>query len=220
MTDTFALDALPTLTPDEQWRRWIERYTSHLDVVPGLLEFMRNEVPRISSDSRRYGAERVSSSRDGSPLPFSADVLDGADELWAALVQYAENVDDLLQRHAPKILAPLPVVSRWRARGEAQGIRIGADVRRDSFAIVAWLVDRVEWIAPLEQLEDSESFLFAMVRQLRNRYLGGPVRRRTREPDICRLCLTGEVVVTYVEAPLSTEAQRVAKCTLCGQVYS
>ncbi|MDF2916610.1 MAG: hypothetical protein K0S70_827 [Microbacterium sp.] len=219
MTEAFALDA-PTLTPDEQWRRWIERYSWHLDLVPGLLEFMRDEVPRISSDSRRYGAERVSSSRDGAPLPFSAEVLDGADELWAALVQYAENVDDLLQRHAPLILAPLPVVSRWRARGEAQGIRLGADVRRDSFAIVAWLVERVQWIAPLEQLEDSESFLFAMIRQLRNRYLGGTPRRRTREPDICRLCLTGEVVVTFVDEPLSTEGKRVAKCTLCGQVYT
>lgn len=209
----------PVLSSFEQWRRWTERYSWHLDLVPGLLEFMRDEAPRISSDSRRYGAERISSSRDGAPLPFSTDALDGADELWAALVQYAENVDDLMQTHAPLVLSPLPAVSRWRARGEAQGIRVGADVRGDAFAIVAWLVDRVQWIAPLTQLEDSEDFLFKLVRQLRARYLGDATPRKPQR-RLCELCRVGEVVVVFVDAPLSTKPHRVAKCNLCGHAYS
>lgn len=205
------------LTPDEQWRRWVERYEWHLGVVPSILDVMRDEVPRISSDSRRYGAERVSSSRDGAPLPFNADTLDSADELWAALVQYAENVDEILATTAPLVLAPLPTVGRWRARGEAQGIRSTGDVRRDAFAIVGWLIDRVDWIAPLTQLEDSEDFLFGLIRRSRARYLGGTPRRGPRRT--CPLCRAGEVVVTFVEAPLSTKGERVAKCSLCGEVY-
>lgn len=210
-------EAAPILTPDEQWRRWVERYEWHLGLVPGLLDVMRDDVPRISSDSRRYGAERVSSSRDGAPLPFNADTLDNADELWAALVQYAENVDELLATEAPLVLAPLPVVDRWRARGEVQGIRTTGDVRRDAFAIVGWLIDRVDWIAPLPVLEESEDFLFTLIRRHRSRYLGNPARRESRR--LCPLCRTGEVVVTFVEAPLSTKGERIAKCSLCGEVY-
>ncbi len=212
-----SIGAGPILTPEEQWRRWVERYEWHLGLVPGLLEVMRDDVPRISSDSRRYGAERVGSSRDGAPLPFNADTLDSADELWAALVQYAENVDDLLATEAPLVLAPLPTVSRWRARGEAQGIRSTGDVRRDAFAIVGWLIDRVDWIAPLPVLEESEDFLFTLIRRHRARYLGAPSRRESRR--LCPLCRTGEVVVTFVEAPLSAKGERVAKCSLCGEVY-
>lgn len=212
------MDVPPILTPDEQWRRWLERYEWHVGLVPGLLQVMRDDVPRISSDSRRYGAERVSSSRDGAPLPFNADTLDNADELWAALVQYAENVDELLAESAPLVLAPLPTVARWRARGEAQGIRSTGDVRRDAFAIVGWLIDRVDWIAPLTVLEDSEDFLFTLIRRSRARYLGNPARRATGR-RLCPLCRTGEVVVTFVDAPLSTKGERVAKCSLCGEVF-
>lgn len=214
---TFTLESAHVITPDEQWRRWVERYEWHLGLVPGLLDAMRDDVPRISSDSRRYGAERVSSSRDGAPLPFNADTLDSADELWAALVQYAENVDELLATEAPLVLATLPSVGRWRARGEAQGIRSTGDVRRDAFAIVGWLIDRVDWIAPLPVLEESEDFLFTLIRRHRARYLGTPARRESRR--LCPLCRTGEVVVTFVEAPLSTKGERVAKCSLCGEVY-
>jgi hypothetical protein len=112
---------------------------------------------------------------------------------------------------------PLPIVARWRARGEAQGIRSTGDVRRDAFAIVGWLIDRVDWIAPLPALEESEDFLFTLIRRHRARYLGARDRRKSRR--LCPLCRTGEVVVTFVEAPLSTKGERAAKCSLCGEVY-
>lgn len=204
-----------TLTPDEQWRRWIERYSWHLDLIPGLLEHIRAEI--IPLAATRYDAVRVDVSRDGAPVPFRVDSLDTSDELWAALIQYAENVDQLLRQHAPVILAPLPHASRWRTRGEAQGIRAGADVRHDAFAITAWLIDRVAYIAPLTELGDSEDYLFTMIRRLRARYLTSPAPRAPRRA--CELCLVGQVTVTFTEAPISTKGERVAKCNLCGQVY-
>lgn len=201
----------PVLTPDEQWRRWIERYTWHLDQVPGLLEVMRAEIVPLAAFN--YDAVRVDVSRDGAPAPFRVDLMDAADDLWAALVQYAENVQELV----PAPLAPLPNVGRWRLRGEVAGIRASADVRADAFAIVAWLVDRVHWVAPLEQLGDSEDHLFRLVRQLRARHVTKPVRRQRPRP--CSLCGEGEVVVRFADDG-SARGARVAKCDTCGEVYA
>lgn len=209
MSDVLMTDA-PALTPDEQWRRWIERYTWHLDQVPGLLEVMRGEVPRISSDSARYGAERISSSRDGAPVPFRVDVMDSIDELWAALVLYAENVAELLGTTAP-------LVDRWRVRSDVGGLKPSTDARRESFTIVAWLVDRIDAIAPLEQLGDSEDHLFRLIRSLRARYVSRPVRHARPRP--CSLCGEGEVVVRFADDG-SPKGVRVARCDVCGEEFA
>lgn len=71
---------------------------------------------------------------------------------------------------------------------------------------------------PLTVLEKNEDFLFTVIRWTRARYLGNPVRRAAGR-RLCPMCRTGEVAVTFVEAPLSTKGERVAKCSLCGEVY-
>lgn len=213
MTDLLLTDA-PVLTPDEQWRRWIERYTWHLDQVPGLLEAMRAEV--VPLGATRYDAVRVDVSRDGSPVPFRVEVMDSVDELWAALVLYAENVDELLAATAPLMLAPLPLVGRWRVRSDVGGLRPSTDARREAFAIVAWLIDRIDWIAPLEQLGDSEDHLFRLIRSLRARYVSRPIRRARPRP--CQLCGEGEVVVRFADDG-SPKGARVAHCDVCGEEF-
>jgi len=202
------MDAVaPTLTPDEQWRRWVERWTWHVDQLPGLLEVMRGEVVPLAST--RYDAVRVDVSRDGAPVPFRVDVVDSIDDLWAALVLYAENVRDLTG-------GTMPTVAQWRTRGEVAGIRPGADVRRDAFAVVAWLVDRVDLIAPLEQLGDSEDHLFGMIRSLRARYVTAPVPRPKRR--MCTTCGDGEVVVRFVDDG-TPKGARIARCDVCGEEF-
>ncbi len=200
----------PVLSPEEQWRRWVERWTWHLDQVPALLETLRDEAVPLAAFN--YDAVRVQTSRDGAPVPFRVDVMDSVDELWAALVLYAENVRDLVPA-----IAPLPAVGRWRVRSDVAGVRASSDVRRDAFAIVAWLIDHVDAIAPLEQLGDTEDHLFRLVRSLRARYVIKPVRRQRPRP--CSLCGEGEVVVRFVEDG-SAKGARTARCDVCGEVYA
>jgi hypothetical protein len=197
------------MPPEDQWRRWVQRWTWHLDQVPGLLEMMRAEaVPLAAFD---YQAVRVQTSRDGAPMPFRVDAIDGSDDLWAALVQYADNVQDLM----PSPLAPLPAVARWNSRGEIAGIRSMSDVRRDAMLVVGWLVDRVHWIAPLEQLGDTEDHLFAQVRAAHARYgdasiiVPGRPRSKARR---CKVCGAAAVVPKLVGRDI------VHACQDCGTV--
>jgi hypothetical protein len=203
------LEAL-VLTPEDQWKRWIQRWTWHLDQIPGLLDLMRAEAVSISAFD--YQAVRVQTSRDGAPVPFRVEVIDAVDDLWAALVQYADNVQDLV----PAPLAPLPGVARWRARGEVAGIRTTADVRRDAIVIVGWLVDRVEWIAPLAQLGDTEDHLFAQVRAAHGQY-GDPDRRVPTIPrSPARRCMLCGALAVRTQL---WGGDVVSRCQDCGEVH-
>jgi len=200
-----SLGAVPPLSPDVQWRRWVRRYTWHLDQLPGLVEAMRSDVLPIGAAV--YDRDRVDQSRDA-PVPFRVEVVDAIDDLWAALVEYADNVDELLQVHAPVVLAPLPHVGRWRSGSGVQGARAGADVRADAFTLIGWLIERVDWILPLQALDDSEEFLFSLIRQNANRFM----RPRPVPKAACRVCGTHAVSVRW------TATAEVVECSRCGDV--
>lgn len=192
------------LSLEAQWRRWVRRYTWHLDQLPGLFEAMRSDVVPIGAV--RYDRDRVDVSADGAPVPFRVEVVDAIDDLWSALVEYSENVDELLQTHAPAVLAPLPRVGRWRLGDGVRGARAGADVRRDAFTLIGWLVERVDWIVPLPGLDDSEGFLFALIRQNAHRFL-------TPKPEpkrACRVCGAHLVTLRW------TARGEISECGRCG----
>lgn len=196
------------LSMEAQWRRWLNRYTWHLDQVPALLEGIRSDVARISSDSARYGGERVSSSREGAPVPFRVDAMDDSDDLWAALVQYTANVAELLDEPGPG-----GVALTWRSRGEAAGIPSSAtlrDVRFAAFEIVAWILQRVEAIASLQQLEGTEDFLFWRIRSFRARYTSRP---KPQAQGFCDHCGETAVVSEWTGGDGTVLASR---CSACG----
>lgn len=200
----------PVLSLEAQWALWVENYTWHLDQVPGLLEVI--QASAIPLAAARYDAVRVDVSRDGAPVPFRVDSIDDADDLWSALVQYAENVADLFERLGPHTLAPMPLVARWRIGTETSGIRPGANVRADAFAVVAWLVELVDWVGQLPELGDSEAFLFDRIRALRPRYgLWAPAPRKRPAP-VCHTCGEAEMVVVF-----SIAGRRLQRCPNCGE---
>lgn len=202
-------DAPLQLSPEAQWRAWVKRYTWHIDQVPGLLEAIRASVVPLAST--RYDGMRVSSSREGVPMPFRVDAVDDADALWAALVQYTLNVAELLD-----VPGPGGLMLTWRSRDEAAGIPSRAsqrDVRIAAFEVIAWLVQRVEAIAPLEALEGTEDFLFTHIRSLRARYTSAP---KPRPEGFCHVC--GETAV--VSEWTGDGSTLVSRCTACGDVES
>lgn len=199
-------EVAPVLSLEAQWRRWVRRYTWHLDQLPGLLEAMRSDVVPLGAVS--YDRDRVDVSREGAPVPFRVEAVDAIDDLWAALVEYADNVDELLAATAPVVLAPLPNVGRWVLGSGVRGARTGADLRRDAFTVIGWLVDRVDWIIPLAALGDSEAHLFGLIRSAVKRYL-------TPKPEpkrACRVCGARLVTLRW------NERGEVSTCGRCGDV--
>lgn len=193
-----------TISLEAQWSRWTRRYSWHLDQLPGLFEAMRADVVPLGAVA--YDRDRVDMSRDGAPVPFRVEAVDAIDDLWAALIEYADHVDALLIATAPVVLAPLPRVGRWSLRSGVQGARPGADLRRDAFAIIGWLVERVDWIVPLAALSDSEAYLFDMIRACAKRYLSP-----RREPKrACRVCGARLITLRW------TSRGEVSTCGGCG----
>lgn len=204
-----------TLALDPEWVAWTKRYEWHLDLIPGLLEVMRDAMPAISSDSRRYGGERVTGSREA-PLPFRVDPADEADDLWAALAAYVIEVAELLGEPAPHVLR-----ASWWRDGQVQGVRASADsdtARRNAFQVVGWLVDREAVIAPHSGVQDSEEYLFGLIRKARARYQ--MVRPRRARPRPCEVCGEQAVHVEWMDVPGGIgPALPVGRCSQCGQQY-
>lgn len=196
MGDVMVAGVEPVLSPEEQWRRWVKRYTRHLDQLPGLFEAMRSDVLPIGAV--RYDRDRVDMSRDGVPVPFRVEVVDAIDDLWAALVQYSENVAQLLE-------ADLPRVSVWRVGSEVAGVSSSADVRSDAYALIAWLIERADVILPLQELDDPQEYLFALIRSNARRFMS-PVPERGRR---CKVCGAAQVRVSW------SDRGEVARCERC-----
>jgi hypothetical protein len=205
-----------TLALDPEWVAWTKRYEWHLDLIPGLLEVMRLERTPLAAS--RTDKVIVSGTKgDGPPLPFRTEPVEEADDLWAALAAYVIEVSELLGEPAPHVLR-----ASWWRDGQVQGIRASADsatARTDAFHVVGWLVDREELIAPHSGVQDSEEFLFGLIRKARARYQSAPRPRRAR-PRECGICGEQAVLIDWMDVPGGVgPALPVGRCSECGQQY-
>lgn len=212
MTELATLPRLDTGDVAElEYARWVRRYEWHLDQIPAILHTLRDEA--IPLKAARLDTVRVSGSRDHSPLPFRAEMVDDADDLWAALTLYLGEVADLLGETVTDAVS-------WTRRGEPVGI--GAAVRGRqanalTFQIIAWLIDHAARITAFEQLQDTEEHLFGMIRRLRARYMVAEVDRPTRRRD-CSICGQRAVTATWTTDVNDRPVLAVA-CRHCGATY-
>jgi hypothetical protein len=189
--------------------RWSQRYVWHLDQIPALLAAMRGAVVPLKSS--RYDSDRVSGGGDSARLPFRVDAMDDADELWALLVLYAGEVVSLIGGSSPAVLRGWS----W-STCEVAGVPAGVgavDLLGASSEVVRWLCDRVEAIAALSGLEDSEDQLFGRVRSLRQAYRLASHTPRARRRR-CLRCGSAGVVGAW-ETVAGREVGRLW-CVVCG----
>ncbi|WP_205529091.1 hypothetical protein [Microbacterium halotolerans] len=201
------LDLMPL---DPEWVEWGARYRWHVDQLPALFEALREM--RVPSMTARTDVERVAgSSAEGPPVPLQVGPVDVVDELWAVVVEYVDEVAELIG-HAP----PQVVARAWRRRGVPAGVRPlseGVAVRRAAHEVTNWLIIHLEAIAVHSQLADSEDHLFELIRKHRSRYVAERTRARRR---VCPVCEERSVVVEWAMLAGADEAEGIGRCTSCG----
>ncbi len=189
--------------------RWVRRFEWHLDQLPGILEVLRADA--IPLKSARYDSVRVSGSREHAPLPFKVDLIDTADDLWAAVIEYTTEITEHLG-------ATFTDTVTWRTRGGAGGLssRItGYQARVLGFEVIQWLTAHATSIAALP-LNDAEDHLFTMIRRLRAQYMLAPVERPSRRRT-CTTCGEQSVAAGWVD--VNDRPVMVAECRRCGATY-
>lgn len=193
---------------DAAERRWVHRFEAHLDQVPPLVEFLRGHMLPLKAGAL---AERVTGGGGAAPVPFRLDPVDDADDLWAALIEYAGEIAEHLETALPVNGSDV-----WASNGAVQGIpaHLGPNgARRVTFLMIGWLIDRAPRIRPLG-LDDSEGHLFALIRKLSARYLVPPVDRPARR-RVCSVCGEQAVVVAWLLGGTGE-----AECRTCGATYA
>ena len=219
----------------ESWLTWRERFAWHLREVPGLLgEILKHRDPVKAA---RYDRELVSGSgTEGTPAPTNVDAIDDADELWAALLSFALEVDSWFNTAAEEVDMPssvvgvdgasfvdrIPEVRAARRGGVVVGVHPevnAAGAFDQASELVEWLVRRGGEVKKRPHLVASAEKLEPVVRRLRLRYLverrraGKPMRRR------CTTCGEVAVIVEWAEMVSPTKPMGVGRCADCGQLY-
>ncbi|MGK9222268.1 MULTISPECIES: hypothetical protein [unclassified Microbacterium] len=204
------------LALDPEWVAWEEQYTWHLDQVPALLHTIRATVlPLAASQTDKV---IVSGSKaDTTSLPFRLDAVDEADDLWAALVEYALEVADTLTLDRPAVLR-----ATWFTRGHVAGIRAATSAdtaRAHAWEIVGWLIGHAPVIVEHDTLQAGEDHLFQLIRKARARH--HITRPRRARPRPCAVCGDVAVLVDWAEIPGGIgPAEPVGACQTCGQTYT
>lgn len=189
-------------------RRWVYRFEAHLDQVPILVEFLRGHRVPLKAGTLD---DRVSGGGGEAPVPFRLDPVDDADDLYAALVEYAGEVAERLE-----VALPHSGSDVWGTFAGVQGIpaHLGPTGARNAVSrICEWLMHRAVRIRQLE-LTDSEEHLFALVRKLGARYTVPPVDRPSRR-RVCTVCGEQAVVVAWLLGGTGE-----AECRTCGATYA
>lgn len=197
-----------TQITDAEEHRWTHRFEAHLDQVPVLVEFLRGHRVPLKAGAMD---ERVTGGGGDAPVPFRLDPVDDADDLYAALVEYAGEVAERLE-------TALPITGSdvWGTYQGSQGVpaHLGpAGARRVTFQMVEWLTHRAVRIRALE-LADSEDHLFTLIRKLGARYMVPPIDRPARR-RVCTVCGEQAVVVAWLLGGTGE-----AECRTCGATYS
>lgn len=179
----------------------------YMQQAPVLLEAMRSEL--VPLGAARTDGEKVSTSRDGAPVPIRLDPLDDADDLWAILQQTAEHAFSLIGGSAPRGLA----VGRRDAAGDVVGLPANltpGDARSLAFGVCSWL-------GSVEPSLDRHPELADSLELLRERIWDLGARWRTTWVDVpavtCSLCGHPKIW-----APDPTGKTLSALCRKCGDV--
>lgn len=191
------------------YRAWERRYRWHLAQVPAVVRRLREAVVPSPVPSTR---DRVSGSGDDAPLPLRADPMVDADLLWSVLGEYVDEVASTLAVRPP---APLSGASAGNhTRNGFSGVLRPSEAATACGVVCRWLTDRVDVIYLLH-LDDSEEFLFSMIRRMRARWLI-PLSERTPRRQ-CTLC--GEWRVTAQWVNTVSKPMLIVACGHCGNVY-
>lgn len=191
------------------YRSWERRYRWHLTQAPTVVRRLREAmVPSLVP----VAGDRVSGSGDDSPLPLRADPMVDADLLWGVLGEYTAEVAATLAVRPPDGLSR---ASAGNHSGNGfSGVLRPSEASAACGAVCRWLADRLDVIYLLH-LDDSEEFLFAMIRRMRARWLI-PLSERTPRRQ-CTLC--GEWKVTAQWVNTVSKPMLIAACQHCGSVY-
>ena len=194
---------------DAEVSRWVRRFEWHLDQLPGILELLRSDASRLKASRL---TERVSGGGGPARLPFNEDNGDTADELWAAVFEYASEVAERLGRN-------LTTGSAWRSSTGTMGVssRVsGYQARVVAFELIAWLTAHAVEIAALP-MNDAEDHLFGLIRRLRVQYMLPSVERPSRR-RICSVCGERAVGAEWITG-VNLRPVLVAECRFCGATY-
>ncbi|NHI16850.1 hypothetical protein [Microbacterium excoecariae] len=205
------------------WGSWVERLRWHVDLVPGLLEAMREHMHPVGAAV--YDRELVSGSgAEGSPAPLRVEAVDDADALWRELLELQDVVERWLEgERADRYGEELALRMAIRAertestpRGELSSSMTGAAVRLRGFEITGYLLEHAEAIEMRGELRAAAELLFELVRRMRAKYAPSARRAHRRR---CTTCGDVAVVVEWAELITRTRAVGVGRCTECGQTY-
>lgn len=180
-------------------------YAWMLQQVPVIIAHLRDSMlPLAATD---YDRTRVDGTRE-QPVPFRIEPMQDADELWAALTAYGNEVARFVHPSPYALLTRLRASTQWHEAGDA------------AHTITAWLVANEERIAllPDDHARDiAADGLFLLISRLLNRYRITPRRLRT-SPTRCVLCGSVAVQAEWTLDRAGTVAQT-AQCTVCLRRY-
>lgn len=181
-------------------------YAYMLAQVPVIIAHLRDSmIPLAGTD---YDRTRVDGTKE-QPLPFRIQPMQDADELWAALTDYGNEIARHIHPSPYALLTKLRASTQWHDAGDA------------AHTITAWLIEHEERIAQLpddDAREQSALGLFPLIGQLLGRYDITPRRLRVRRGRTCVIC--GEDAI-YAEWEIGRNGQvaTTVQCTVCGQRY-
>ncbi len=181
------------------------RYAWMLQQVPVIIAHLRDSMLPIAATV--YDRTRVDGTRE-QPLPFRLEPMQDADDLWAALTDYGNEIARHVHPSPYALVTRLRASTQWHEAGDA------------AHTITAWLIaneERIALLHPDENRETAADVLFLQISQLLNRYRITPRRLRTTATR-CLLC--GEVAV-HAEWTIDRHGAiaQTAQCTVCLRRY-
>lgn len=182
------------------------RYAWMLTQVPVIIAHLRDMMLPLAAT--QYDRTRV----DGTPepaLPFRIEPMQDADDLWAALTNYGNEIARHIRPAPHALTTRLRASQQWHEAGDA------------AHTITAWLVHHEESIAELTEdaaTDIAAETLFALIGRLLAAHRIAPKRLRTYTRT-CRIC--GEPSV-YAEWALDARGAlaQTEQCTVCGERYN
>ncbi|MFA5606635.1 MAG: hypothetical protein WDA07_05550 [Leucobacter sp.] len=188
-------------------RTWTEWFTWHIEQAPFQLQYMRDlaENPIAAQDA---SAIKVRGGKDSAPLPYRVDPADDADELYAVLLIFGQDVAEKIGGASPRALRE----RIWRGQTEPQGLPVCTPHEAFSLAteIILWLKACTHQIAHDPDLHDAPDHLIDLIRRMRARYPRSEPKFKAYRPRPCPTC--GERTILPIWGSVGLEAMQCDTC--------